>query len=72
MGIRTPDLYVANVSRYQLCYAPVFSIAKLLYHNNLLTASIYTQKIPLSLTKPASLDIILLSISAVCGKRRLL
>lgn len=23
MGIRTPDLYVANVSRYQLCYIPV-------------------------------------------------
>ena len=22
MGIRTPDLYVANVSRYQLCYSP--------------------------------------------------
>ena len=22
-GIRTPDLYVANVSRYQLCYIPV-------------------------------------------------
>ena len=21
-GIRTPDLYVANVSRYQLCYIP--------------------------------------------------
>ena len=26
MGIRTPDLYVANVSRYQLCYAPVFTL----------------------------------------------
>ena len=25
-GIRTPDLYVANVSRYQLCYAPVFTL----------------------------------------------
>ena len=25
-GIRTPDLYVANVSRYQLCYIPEFII----------------------------------------------
>ena len=25
-GIRTPDLYVANVSRYQLCYIPAFQI----------------------------------------------
>ena len=23
-GIRTPDLYVANVSRYQLCYIPKY------------------------------------------------
>ena len=30
-GIRTPDLYVANVSRYQLCYIPI-SLRNLLYH----------------------------------------
>ena len=23
-GIRTPDLYNANVARYQLCYSPLF------------------------------------------------
>ena len=28
-GIRTPDLYVANVSRYQLCYIPVVGTAEL-------------------------------------------
>ena len=25
-GVRTPDLYVANVSRYQLCYIPVCAL----------------------------------------------
>ena len=24
-GIRTPDLYNANVARYQLCYSPKYS-----------------------------------------------
>ncbi len=28
MGIRTPDLYVANVSRYQLCYIPVWALTQ--------------------------------------------